>query len=91
MSTPKRPRDPNQLAKLIADLVTGEVVERYPDEGKNKAAQELGPVDISWHPELCGGEGERAEEGDRSFVVVGGDAAELLEPVEHPLEAVAVL
>ena len=51
---------------------------------------ELGPVDISWHPELCGGEGEKAEEGDRSFVVAGGDAAELLEPVEHALDAVAV-
>lgn len=25
--TPKRPRDPNQLAKLITDIVTGEVNE----------------------------------------------------------------
>ncbi len=25
--TPKRPRDPNQLAKLIADIATGEVAE----------------------------------------------------------------
>lgn len=25
--TPKRPRDPNQLAKLIADIATGEVRE----------------------------------------------------------------
>jgi hypothetical protein len=23
--TPKRPRDPNQLAKLIADIATGEI------------------------------------------------------------------
>jgi len=26
--TPKRPRDPNQLAKLIADIATGEVEEK---------------------------------------------------------------
>ena len=25
--TPKRPRDPNQLAKLVVDLATGEAVE----------------------------------------------------------------
>lgn len=41
-SKPKRPRDPNQLAKRIVDLATGEVEEVDPDEGKNKAAQELG-------------------------------------------------
>lgn len=28
MTKPKRPRDPNQLAKLIADIATGEVPER---------------------------------------------------------------
>ncbi len=38
----KRPRDPNQLAKLIADIATGEVEEPDPDEGKNRAAVELG-------------------------------------------------
>ena len=27
MTNPKRPRDPNQLAKLIADIATGEVTE----------------------------------------------------------------
>lgn len=38
----KRPRDPNQLAKLIVDIATGEVEEPDPDEGKNPAAVELG-------------------------------------------------
>ncbi len=28
--TPKRPRDPNQLAKLITDLATGERIEAVP-------------------------------------------------------------
>lgn len=40
--TPKRPRDPNQLAKRIIDLATGEVEEVDPDAGKNRAAQDLG-------------------------------------------------
>ncbi len=38
----KRPRDPNQLGKLITDLATGEVEDTPPDEGKNPAAVELG-------------------------------------------------
>jgi hypothetical protein len=39
----KRPRDPNQLGKLIVDLSVGEAEEAPPtDGGKNKAAQELG-------------------------------------------------
>jgi hypothetical protein len=37
----KRPRDPNQLGKLIVDLATGEATEE-PDDGKNPAAVELG-------------------------------------------------
>lgn len=40
--TPKRPRDPNQLAKRIIDLATGEVEEVDPDEGKNPHAIALG-------------------------------------------------
>lgn len=39
---PKRPRDPNQLAKLIADIATGEVTEPKADEGKDPAAVALG-------------------------------------------------
>jgi hypothetical protein len=38
----KRPRDPNQLGKLIVDLATGDAPESDPDEGKNPAAVELG-------------------------------------------------
>lgn len=39
---PTRPRDPNQLAKLIADLATGEAEDKNPDEGKDPAAIALG-------------------------------------------------
>lgn len=39
--TPKRPRDPNQLAKMIADIATGDAEEVKPGE-KNAAAVELG-------------------------------------------------
>ncbi len=38
----KRPRDPNQLGKLIVDLATGEAEEPDPDEGKDPAAVALG-------------------------------------------------
>jgi hypothetical protein len=38
----KRPRDPIELAKLIGDIATGQVEERDPDEGKNRAAVDLG-------------------------------------------------
>lgn len=38
MSKPKRPRDPNQLAKLIADIATGEVVETKPDKNPHAVA-----------------------------------------------------
>lgn len=39
----KRPRDPNQLAKLIADMATGDAdPDSPPDSGKNPAAVSLG-------------------------------------------------
>lgn len=38
----KRPRDPNQLAKLIADIATGEVQDTKTDDGKDPAAVSLG-------------------------------------------------
>lgn len=38
----KRPRDPNQLGKLVVDLATGEAIEPDPHAGKNPAAVELG-------------------------------------------------
>ena len=41
-NAPKRPRDPNQLAKLIVDIATGEVEDPSPDEGKDPAAVALG-------------------------------------------------
>jgi hypothetical protein len=42
----KRPRDANQLAKLIVDLATGEIVENRAevDSGKNPAAVALGKL-----------------------------------------------
>jgi hypothetical protein len=42
MTNPNRPRDPNQLAKLIADIATGEVTETNTDDGKDPAAVALG-------------------------------------------------
>ena len=41
----KRPRDPNQLAKMIADIASGDVEDRKPtpeEQGKNAAAAEMG-------------------------------------------------
>ncbi|RAI43328.1 hypothetical protein [Rhodoplanes roseus] len=43
--TPKRPRDPNQLARFIVDVATGEVEDRPPtpeEQGKDPAAVALG-------------------------------------------------
>ena len=39
---PKRLRDPNQLAKLIVDIATGEVEDIDPNKGKDPAAVSLG-------------------------------------------------
>ncbi len=44
MSKPKRPRDPNQLAKLITEIAIGEKIEENPDKGKNPAAVALGKL-----------------------------------------------
>ena len=38
----RRPKDPNQRAKMIVDIATGEITEPNPKEGKNPAAVELG-------------------------------------------------
>ena len=41
----KRPRDPNQLAKLVTEIATGQVEDRLPtpeEEGKDPAAVALG-------------------------------------------------
>lgn len=42
MTNPKRPRDTNQRAKLILDIVTGVVDDDKPDDGKDPAAVALG-------------------------------------------------
>ncbi len=45
MKTPKRPRDPAQLAKLMVDIATGEVEDRAPtpeEQGKDPAASAMG-------------------------------------------------
>ena len=42
MAKPKRPRDPNQLAKLIVDIATGEAQDKDPNAGKNPAAVRRG-------------------------------------------------
>ena len=42
---PKRPRDPNQLAKRIIEIATGETPDREPtpeEQGKDPAAVSLG-------------------------------------------------
>jgi hypothetical protein len=38
----KRPRDPNQLAKLVVDIATGEAEDTAPDDRKDPAAVALG-------------------------------------------------
>ena len=38
----KRPADVNARAVMIAKIATGEIDDAVPDDGKNKAAQELG-------------------------------------------------
>ncbi len=43
--TPRRPRDPNQLAKSIIDIATGEKPDRDPtpeEQGKDPAAVAMG-------------------------------------------------
>ncbi len=42
MQSPKRPRDPNALARTIVGIATGEIEEPDPDRGKDPAAVALG-------------------------------------------------
>src|SRR6266571_4707033 len=42
MAKPKPPRDPNQLAKLVVELSTGQVQEQDSNARKNPAAVALG-------------------------------------------------
>jgi hypothetical protein len=49
MTRPKRPRDPNQLAKLITDLTTRTTTEVNPDAGKDaKAVAVIIPFTKLW-------------------------------------------
>lgn len=51
----------------------------------------LGPVDKVWQPYFCGSQGEECREGFSCLIVSGRNATELLEAVEHPLDAVSIL
>lgn len=45
MQKPKRPRDPNELAKAIIEIATGQIEDKPPvdpNDGKNPAAVALG-------------------------------------------------
>ena len=42
MANPRRPRDPNQRAKLIVDIATGESDEPKGPTGRNAARQKAG-------------------------------------------------
>jgi hypothetical protein len=44
MAKPKRPRDPNQLAKLIVELSTGEAQDQDPNAGKDPVAIHRGKL-----------------------------------------------
>jgi len=44
MAKPKRPRDPNQLAKLIVELSTGDAQEQDQDAGKDPKAVRRGQL-----------------------------------------------
>ena len=44
MSKPKRPKDPNQLAKLIGGIATGQATEATQDSLKNPNAVALGKL-----------------------------------------------
>lgn len=51
---------------------------------------DLGHVDKRPDPEHCRGEVEETHEGQGGLVIAGCNAAHLLKPVEHPLDAIAV-
>ena len=71
MTNPKRPRDTNQLAKLIADIATGEVTDAKPDEGKNEESVKAGRKGG-----LKGGPARKAALTDERRVEIAKRAAE---------------
>lgn len=44
VTSPKRPRDPNQLAALIVGISTGEIQDADPNAGKDPAAVHRGQL-----------------------------------------------
>jgi hypothetical protein len=65
---------------------------QVPNEPKfNSAKVVLGPVDKVWQPYFRGSQGEECREGFSCLIVSGRNATELLEAVEHPLDAVSIL
>jgi hypothetical protein len=63
---PKRPRDTNQLAKLVVDILTGQVEDREPDDSAGKPGGKSRTVSLvnilerlllcgEYHPCLYGG------------------------------------
>lgn len=83
MTNPKRPRDPNQLAKLIADIATGEVAEAKIVGGKDPAAVARGRKGG-----LKGGASRMASLSDEDKKALATRAAKArwkkAEPLPHP-------
>jgi hypothetical protein len=63
-----RPADVNARAVMIAKIATGEIEDKVPDDGKNKAAQELGRM---------GGRARAASLGKRKRSEIARNAAKI--------------
>ena len=72
MSKPKRPRDPNQLAKHIVDISIGNIEDTGPDYGKNPAAVALGRLGG-----LKGGKARAESLSSRRRIEIAKKAAEI--------------
>ena len=79
MTNPKRPRDPNQLAKLIADIAIGEVKDGDPDANKDPAAVARGRSGGK-----IGGKNRMASLSDAQKSEMGRQAAEIRWKKEAP-------
>ena len=72
MTNPKRPRDRNQLAKLIADIAVGEITDTNPDAPKDPVAMARGRIGGK-----IGGKNRMAALSDRQKSEMGRRAAEI--------------
>jgi hypothetical protein len=72
--TPKRPRDPNQLAKMIVDLATGEAEETAPAPAG--APKDPAAVDLGRRGGLKGGEARAAALWPKERSAIARRAAE---------------